>query len=409
MSGLAHLLVARGIGKPVSTEAWAGGGRQPSGRVSSNVDNRDRGRDPSASGTPGRGRRPRYPGTHPRRFDERYKEKDPQRFPEMQEHIRAQGRTPAGTHVPVLQDEVLARLGLAAGDTVADVTLGAGGHAAAMMKAIGPEGRFFGLDRDGCALAAARSRLEGLGPSATFLSATFSRLPEILAAEGCTGCDAILADLGVSSMQIDDPARGFSFKQDGPLDMRMDQGAGEPAAELLTRLSIRDLSEMFKDLADEPEHEAVALAIGRRRKRGPITSTLELAEIVLEAKGLDRTAWKERTRAHPGLLHPAAQVFQALRMVVNDELAELRRFLESATSCLRPGGRLVIISFHRGEDRLVKQAFKAGLVTGILAAVAEDPVRPAQGEVAANPRSSAAKLRWARRAAAETGRSPGGA
>jgi len=362
-----------------------------------------------------RRRRPRYSGTHPKRFEQRYKELDPAAYPGMYDHIRMQGRTPAGTHVPVLIEEVIDVLRPQPGDVVADCTIGHGGHAREFIKRIGPTGRLIGLDLDAAQLERTGARL---GEHATEFDADgsesiaaeharvslhrshFAGLGKILAREHVGGCDVILADLGVSSMQIDDPARGFSYKHDGPLDMRMDNRLVRTAADWLARLSLEELTTCLSDFADEPNAARIAEVVVRRRAVQPITQTRELVDAVFEAVGLTSRAWRSRGGEQRGALHPAARTFQALRMLVNDELSGLEQFLRVVPYCLREGGRVGIISFHSGEDRRVAQSFADGLQSGANASVAETPIRPSPAEVAANPRSRSALLRWAVRAGA---------
>jgi 16S rRNA (cytosine1402-N4)-methyltransferase len=357
----------------------------------------DRPPDPPSEPGPRR-RRPRYAGTHPRRFEERYKERDPEKYPDIDAHVRAQGRTPAGTHIPIMVAEVLAALRPTPGETVADVTLGYGGHAQALLAATAPDGRLIGLDLDGAQLAATGQRLGQLvDPTRLRLHHShFAGLPKVLAAEGLAGVDVLFADLGVSSMQIDDPARGFSYKRDGPLDMRMDPRRPRTAADVLRTITLDELAEALRALADEPAHQAIAQAIVRSRAARPIARTGDLVDVVLAAVGLTRRTW--RTAAEASGLHPAARTFQALRILVNDELQGLEQLLRVAPWCLRPGGRLGILTFHSGEDRRVKHALRDGLRDGVYAQIADEPLRPSPAERHANPRSSAAKLRWAVRA-----------
>lgn len=366
------------------------------------------------SETPGpRRRRPRYGGTHPRRFDERYKELDPGSFPEIQEHVRAQGRTPAGTHIPVLLSEVMDSLAPKPGEIVADCTLGYGGHALEFLRRIGPTGTLIGLDLDAPQLERTRARLatalitspeskfDAPGteqPSVRLHRSHFAGLGKIMGKEGIPGCDIVFADLGVSSMQIDDPARGFSYKHDGPLDMRMDDRLVRTAADFLAKLSREEMAEAFIELADEPDAGRIAESIVRRRATRPIARTGQLVDLVFEVKGMSRRAWRERPADQRSQLHPAARTFQALRMLVNDEVSGLAQFLRVAPHCLRPGGRLGIISFHSGEDRQVNESFQAGLAGGTFAAVCETPIRPSPAEVASNPRSRSALFRWATKA-----------
>ena len=343
-------------------------------------------------------RRPRYAGTHPKRPDERYKELRPEAYPELIEHLRAKGKTPAGTHVPVLVREVMECLRPAPGEAVADCTMGYGGHALEFMQRIGPTGRLIGFDIDGAALERARPRLAAAGVPFSLYRSNFAGIGNVLAAEGLDGYDIVFADLGVSSMQVDDPERGFSYKHDGPLDMRMDDRARRTAADLLASLSVDDLSAALRDLADEPDHERIARAVAERRRRGKIARTAELARLIFDVKGLTRREWREQAAADPGVLHPAARTFQALRMLVNDEPARLKHLLRIAPTCLRPGGRLGIVSFHGGEDRLVKLALREGLEVDVYDAASDEVIRPGPEELRANPRSASAKFRWARKA-----------
>ncbi len=386
----------------------------------------------SGSGSPARRRRPRYAGTHPRRFDERYKEREPKRYPDIETHVRAQGRTPAGTHVPIMVVEVLAALRPAPGEIVADLTLGYGGHALAFLERTAPDGRLIGLDVDGPQLEATGRRLaQVVDPARLHLHHShFAGLPKLLAlgappsakrnrppndprpssvavgqgpaADGLAGVDILFADLGPSSMQIDDPARGFSYKHDGPFDMRMDPRRPRTAADILRTITGEELAAALRELADEPEHERIAQAIIRHRSERPLTRTLELADVVLGARGLTRRTWSRRAGMAAGRseLHPAARTFLALRILVNDELRGLEQLLRVAPDCLRPGGRLGILTFHSGEDRRVKHALRDGLRDGVYAQIADEPLRPSPAERQANPRSGPAKLRWAVRAAA---------
>lgn len=359
-----------------------------------------------------RRRRPRYSGTHPKHFEQRYKELDPDAFPDMQEHVRAQGRTPAGTHVPVLIEEVLAALQPRPGDVVADCTIGYGGHALEFIERIGATGRLIGLDVDAAQIERTRARLAVLAPAvdeasnaATERRATislhrshFGGLGKLLAREGLDGFDIIFADLGVSSMQIDDPSRGFSYKYDGPLDMRMNDRLPRTAADLLARLPVDELIACLVTFADEPHARRIAECIVRNRAAQPIARTGQLVKLVFEAKRLSLREWRERPPERRGQLHPAARTFQALRMLVNDELGGLAQFLRIAPHCLRQGGRIGIISFHSGEDRQVDSSFRGGLQAGTYAVVTETPIRPTSNEIAANPRSRSAIFRWAVRA-----------
>jgi 16S rRNA (cytosine1402-N4)-methyltransferase len=343
----------------------------------------------------GHRRRRRYPGTHPRRFDQRYKELNPQAYPEMQTHIRSHGRTPAGTHVPVLCKEVLECLQPAEGQIVADCTLGYGGHAKRFLDAIGPAGRLIGLDVDGVQLQRTADRLSQFSQQMSLHRSNYAGLPGVLTKLGLEAVDVIFADLGVSSMQVDDPQRGFSYKHgDSPLDMRMDDRLTRTAADLLAKCSQEELSRALFELADEPDHERIAQFITSQRQVTPITKTGDLIRLIFAAKGTTEKAWKRHKGFHDS--HPASLTFQALRILVNDELGSLRELLRVAPHCLRPGGRVGIISFHSGEDRLVKHSLQQGLEAGVYRSVCPDVIRPTVEETRANPRSSSARFRWAR-------------
>ena len=343
-------------------------------------------------------RRPRYPGRNPRRFEEKYKEHDPGRFPETVAKVVASGKTPAGTHRPVLVAEVLEALRPVAGLVAVDATLGFGGHAAELLPGLLPGGRLVGLVADPVELPRTEARLRGLGFGEDVLTvrrSSFAGLPKVLASLGLDAVDLLLADLGVSSMQLDDPARGFTFREDGPLDMRMNPVRGLSAAQLLARLTESRLAALLAENADEPHAAEIAREVVAARGAGPIETTAALADAVRRALA----ALPERVREEEGD-DPVRRTFQALRIEVNDELGALRAFLAVLPSCLAPGGRAAILTFHSGEDRLVKKAFQAGARAGVFSDWSREPVRPGPDEVRANPRSRPAKLRWALRAPA---------
>lgn len=342
-------------------------------------------------------RRKRYAGTHPRRFEEKYKELNAEAYPEIREQVRSRGMTPAGTHVPILVAEVMAALDPKPGEVVADCTLGYGGHAIEFLKRIGSTGRLLGFDVDGEELERTRRRLAEVGGGFTAHRCNFAGIGKILAREGLDGCDIVFADLGLSSMQIDDPRRGFSYRHDGPLDMRMDERAPRTAADLLATLPEAKLAAALADLADEPDSRRIARRIVEERSRRPVRGTSHLVRLVFEAKGMRSADWRNRPDKGPRDLHPAARTFQALRILVNDERGCLRQLLRIAPGCLRPGGRLGIISFHSGEDSLVEAAFAGGLEGGVYEQVSPEAVRPTSAERYANPRATPARFRWARR------------
>ena len=312
-------------------------------------------------------------------------------------------------HVPVLLESVLHAISPRPGQTIVDCTLGLGGHAAALLERIAPDGRLIGIDLDPANLALASAKLLAAGgsrrssdeaPSADASNAprfdlfhnNFAALPTVLAEAGVAHADGILADLGVSSPHLDDPARGFSFKRPGPLDMRMDPTRGQPASALVNRMTERELAEALLELGDETDAPRIARLIVRRRAEQPITTTDQLCAIVCEARDFTLQ------RAAGAKLHPATRTFQALRILVNRELANLDRLLAVLPDCLAPGGVAAIISFHSGEDRRVKAAFKSGRDRGVYSEVSRDPIIADEPEQRANPRSRSAKLRWARRA-----------
>jgi 16S rRNA (cytosine1402-N4)-methyltransferase len=295
-------------------------------------------------------------------------------------------------HVPVLIDEVLQTINPKPGHTIADCTLGLGGHSAELLKRIQPGGRLIGIDFDAANIAIARTTLEPIGGQFDLFHNNFAAMPTVLAEAGIERVDSVLADLGVASPHLDDPARGFSFKRPGPLDMRMDRTRGQPASVLVNRMSERELADAFLELGDETDAPQIAMLIVERRAENPITTTDQLCAIICEARDFTLQ------RAAGAKLHPATRTFQALRILVNRELANLDRLLAVLPDCLKPGGVAAIISFHSGEDRRVKAAFREGLVAGVYSAISPDPMVATEAELRINARSRSAKLRWARRA-----------
>jgi 16S rRNA (cytosine1402-N4)-methyltransferase len=294
-------------------------------------------------------------------------------------------------HVPVLLDPVLEVISPRPGQIMVDCTLGLGGHSTELLRRIQPDGRLIGIDFDPANITLARQRLEQVGGRFDLFHNNFAALPTVLARAGVDRVDAVLADVGVASTQIDDPSRGFSYRKPGPLDMRMDPTRGQPASALVNRLSERELAEAFLELGDETDAPEIARLIVERRKHAPIETTEALMAIVCEAR--DFTI----QRAAGAKLHPAARTFQALRILVNRELANLDRLLAVLPDVLNPGGTAAIITFHSGEDRRVKQAFRAGEQAGVYSEVNRNPIIADELEQRRNPRSRAAKLRWANR------------
>ena len=334
-------------------------------------------------------RRPRYRGKNPRRFEQKYKELDPAKYPELVAHVRARGATPAGQHVSILVEEVLEVLDPKPGERGVDATLGYGGHAQRLLDRIRPAGQLLALDADGIELPKTEARLRQLGHGERELIVRRTNFAGLRAAldelNWSDGVDFLFADLGLSSMQIDDPSRGFTFKHDGPLDMRMNNRRGESAAQWLARASEVQLAELFADHSDEPHARILARAIGEHQ--GSLSSTLALARIV-------RDALAGKVGADE-IEHSVRRVFQALRIEVNDEFGALDLLLRQLPSCLRSKGRAAFLSFHSGEDRRVKKAFQQGLVSEAFSAISEAVVRASHQERRANPRSGPAKLRWA--------------
>jgi 16S rRNA (cytosine1402-N4)-methyltransferase len=293
-------------------------------------------------------------------------------------------------HRPVLPQEVLQALQPQPGQIVVDCTLGLGGHSRLLLERVTPGGRLIATDFDPRNIELARECLLTVASGNFSLHHTnFAALPKVLAAEGVEQVDAILADLGVASPQIDDPTRGFSYRKSGPLDMRMDPLRSESAAQVLARMSERELREALLELGDETDAPQIARRIVERRRSHPIKTTDDLTAIVCEAREFTLK------RAAGAKLHPAARTFQALRILVNRETHNLERLLAVAPSLLRPSGRIAIISFHSGEDRRVKQAFRDGQRAGIYASIAPAAIIATEKEQRQNPRSRSAKLRWA--------------
>lgn len=287
-------------------------------------------------------------------------------------------------HIPVLMKEVLAALKPKKGHIVVDCTLGLGGHSAELLE----RGvRVVGLDLDPANLKESQDRFEIQGGDFSVHHSNFAGLPNVLGGLGIERVDGILADLGVSSPHIDDPRRGFSYRKPGPLDMRMDPTRGKTAAQVLDQMSEEELAQSIFELGDEEDAGKIAELIVRRR---PLRNTQQLMELVCEAR--DFTV----QRAAGAKLHPAARTFQAIRMLVNRELPNLERLLAIIPQTLKPGGTAAIISFHSGEDRIVKKSFLEGLRSGTYAKISDDAVMAAEDEKQSNSRSRSAKLRWAR-------------
>lgn len=340
-------------------------------------------------------RRPRYKGKYPKRFEEKYKELQPEKYKDTIEHVISKGNTPAGMHISIMVNEILDFLKIQPGETGFDATLGYGGHTKAMLQCLNGQGHIYATDVDPVESEKTKKRLadQGFGEDIlTIRLQNFCTIDELAKEVG--GFDFILADLGVSSMQIDNPERGFSFKTEGPLDLRLNQQSGISAAERLDTISRDELAGMLYENSDEPYSEELAKAITDEiRKGNRIDTTTKLRQVI--EKTLDFLPEKEKKDT---IKKTCQRVFQALRIDVNHEFEVLYEFMEKLPDALRPGGRVAILTFHSGEDKLVKRALKEGFRDGIYRAYSKDVVRPSAQECAQNARAHSTKMRWAVRA-----------
>ena len=337
--------------------------------------------------TPRPPRRKRYAGKNPRRFGEKYKELDPERFAATVGKVLESGKTPAGMHVPILVAECLEALCLSPGQVGIDATLGYGGHAREILGRIAPGGRLIGLDVDPIEQPKTEARLRALGfgeESFVAVRSNYAGIRKVLDGLGLEAVDFIFADLGCSSMQFDDPSRGFSFKTAGPLDMRMNPGRGIPAGEWLAKVKREKLAEVLRDCSDEPLAEEIAAVLAGKRLSGT-------RDLVAAIRAVPEVARLDPERSELAV----RRVFQAVRIAVNEEFSSLDAFLRMLPSCLKPGGRVAVLTFHSGEDRRVKRAFQQGERDGIWADVSDGVIVAGPEERRSNPRSTPAKLRWA--------------
>ena len=337
-------------------------------------------------------RRVHYSGKYPKRFEEKYKEHSPEKYKDIVEHVIAKGSTPAGMHISIMVQEILDFLQIKPGQKGLDCTLGYGGHTRRMLECLQGNGCIYGLDIDPIESEKTVRRLRDAGYSEEnfqFRLINFANIDKV--AEEAGKFDFVLADLGVSSMQIDNPERGFSYKIDGPLDLRLDPTNGESAAERLHNISKDEFIGMLIDNSDEPYAEEIADKIFNQMRKGlPMSTTTELRQAIEDA--LCRLPKDEREQA---VKKSCARVFQALRIDVNSEFEVLYSFLEKLPDILNPGGRAAILTFHSGEDRLVKKSFKELYKQGIYSEVSTDVIRPSAEECRINPRSKSTKMRWA--------------
>lgn len=337
-------------------------------------------------------RRVRYKGKYPRKYEEKYKELNPEKYKETIAHVISKGNTPAGMHISIMVKEILDFLQIKPGETGFDATLGYGGHTKAMMECLKGEGHMYATDVDPEESEKTKKRLAEQGFGEDILTVklqNFCTIDEL--AEEIGGFDFILADLGVSSMQIDNPKRGFSFRADGPLDLRLNQEKGISAAERLDEISREELAGMLYENSDEPYCEEIAKAITDEiRKGNRVDTTTKLRELIADT--LDFLPEKEKKDT---IRKTCQRVFQALRIDVNREFEVLYEFMEKLPDALKPGGRVAILTFHSGEDKLVKKALKAGYKAGIYSDYAKDVIRPSAQECAQNGRARSTKMRWA--------------
>lgn len=339
-------------------------------------------------------RRVRYKGTHPKKFSEKYKEQNPEKYGDTIEKVIRKGSTPAGMHISIMVQEILDFLNIQPGQKGLDATLGYGGHTTKMLECLKGEGHMYALDVDPIEIEKTKKRLEdrGFGPEIlTIKRINFANIDEVAKEAG--KFDFILADLGVSSMQIDNPERGFTYKAEGPLDLRLDPTKGESAAERLAAMDHEEIVGMLVENSDEPYAEEIAEEIMKKRVKGGIHTTTELREVIEAAlRFLPVKEQKEQVKK------ACARTFQALRIDVNSEFEVLYSFLEKLPEVMAPNGRAAILTFHSGEDRLVKKAFKEYERSGIFREVSKDVIRPSAEECNRNPRAKSTKMRWAIRA-----------
>ena len=337
-------------------------------------------------------RRPRYKGTHPTKFNEKYKELNPEKYAETAKHVMEKGGTPAGMHIPICVKEILEFLQIQPGQVGLDATLGYGGHTLEMLKCLNGQGHIYALDVDPIESVKTEERLarQGYGPEIlTVIHTNFANLDQVAEKHG--PFQFILADLGVSSMQIDNPERGFSYKYDGPLDLRLNPEKGVTAAARLRELEEEELAGMLMENADEPYAEEIARAVTEAFRRGEaIETTLQLRRVIERA--LEFLPQGERKMA---VKKSCQRTFQALRMDVNSEFEVLYSFLEKLPDALADGGRAAILTFHSGEDRLVKKSFRDLHRAGVYREVSTEVIRPSAEECARNSRAKSTKMRWA--------------
>jgi 16S rRNA (cytosine1402-N4)-methyltransferase len=337
-------------------------------------------------------RRVHYSGKYPKKFEEKYKEQNPDKYKDTIDHVIAKGSTPAGMHISIMVKEILDFLQIHPGQQGLDCTLGYGGHTRKMLEKLEGSGCIYGLDVDPIESEKTVKRLRNAGFGEDvfkFRLINFANIDQVAREAG--GFDFVLADLGVSSMQIDNPERGFSYKVDGPLDLRLDPDHGESAAERLKHITRDEFVGMMVENSDEPYAEEIADKVFSLMKKGEsIDTTTALREAIESA------LWKlPKDEKADAVKKSCARVFQALRIDVNSEFEVLYAFLEKLPGILNPGGRVAILTFHSGEDRLVKKSFKELYKSGVYSEISSDVIRPSAEECRVNPRSKSTKMRWA--------------
>ena len=344
-------------------------------------------------------RRVRYKGTHPRKFSEKYKEHNPEKYADTIEKVIRKGSTPAGMHLSIMVREILDFLQIQPGQQGLDATLGYGGHTRRMLEELNGDGHIFGLDIDPIESAKTEKRLRDAGFSEDILTVKRMNFADIdVVADEHGKFDFVLADLGVSSMQIDNPERGFSYKNEGPLDLRLDPEHGVPASERLKELTKAEIEGMLVENADEPYAHEIAEAIAHAiRCRQEIDTTSKLRQIIEDTltKQLPKMSVEEKKDV---MKKTCQRVFQAIRIDVNSEFEVLDAFLEKLPAVLNPGGRVAVLTFHSGEDRMVKKYFKQGMKQGIYREISKEVIRPSSEECRQNGRARSTKMRWAVRA-----------
>lgn len=339
----------------------------------------------------GHQRRKRYSGKYPKKYEEKYKELNPDKYSETITKVISKGNTPAGMHIPIMVQEIVDFLDIKKGQIGLDATLGYGGHTKVMLEKLNHTGHLYALDIDQIEINKTRERLESYGyleSDITIKNINFRNLDEALPLE--VKCDFLLADLGISSMQVDNPERGFSYKHEGPLDLRLNPLQGDPASVLLMQLNKNELAQILVKNSDEPYAMEISTKICEKKSYGVIDTTSKLFETIKEALSFLPKALRESE-----IKKSSQRVFQALRIEINHEFEALEDFLFKLPFVMKSGGKIAILTFHSGEDRLVKKAFKDYLNEGIFSDICENVIRPSKEEVYNNPRAKSTKFRWA--------------